>query len=605
MENSIDPKKFIPTEFNEDENPVIPNEFNISKVEQEEIVEENTMDQVQEEIETQEEVIEPAEESFTENAVDVIEKKDEQIEELKKQILKLEQEKQKSMEEISGHKLEDPFDSNTREASYTSRFLRETTILPIDNTNEVNEHKLRFVDIEVDKEAEQKAENFYNSLSEESAMIYQDAMENNNLTSQGAFGSQLGKEFQKSELSNSVEYGNVKLGISKFGMSDQTINSKDPNIQFARFTSLLGANSNIHVTLYHSGFTISMWAPTQLELSNLQMEIYLQELDLGYRTGTYFISAKRGKAMEIIKNYVLDKIISWTLDVDKSEIFNHISILDFDLILLGILCGAYVNKIDVTRICRNVLKEKPDGSARCDHIVRAKVNPYKLLYVNRRFFDRNMINTLAKRKPKTVSIPEQANYVNTLREKIRNIRKNDYSKEYDFYGNEYYLEFKVPTIEEYIKHSELWFENVMSMVEKLLETSTKISRNKAINNIDNNAKLSSIGSTIDRIGTRNQATGNIEYFDNMEAIEKIISNTSTDIEVSVKVQRDIMEFIDKSAIAYVAIPNYVCPRCKNLNEDVNETLKEEGLISINVIDFLFTMVGDRTDRAVLKQGSGF
>lgn len=581
MEN-IDPNKFIPNEFNEEGNPVIPSE--------ESEIQEDVLDEAMEEIEKDEEIIK---------------KKDDEIEKLRKRIEEIEKEKKKPLEEVGKCLNSDPFDKETQEASYSSRFMRETMILPVENTGKVLEHKLRFVDLEENSEAERQAENFYNSLNEETAMIYQESMDSSNLTNQGAYGSQLEKEFKRGELSNEVEYGNSKLGISKFGLSDQTINSKDPNIQFARFTSLLGANSNVHITLYHSGFTISMWAPTQIELSNLQMEIYLQELDLGYRTGTYFVSAKRGKAMEVIKNYVLDKIISWTLDVDKSEIFNHISILDFDIILLGILCGAYVNKIDVTRICRNILSEREDGSARCDRTVRAKVNPYKLLYVNRKFIDRNMINTISKRKPRSVSIPEQANYVKILREKIKDLRRNNYTKEYESYSNSFFLEFKIPTIEDYIKHSEFWFESVMGMVDRLLETTTKISRNKAINSIDNNAKLSSIGSAIDRVGTMNLNTGVAEYFDNMEAIDKILGNISTDVESSIQVQRDIMEFIDKSAIAYVAIPNYVCPRCRKLNDDINETMKEEGLISLNVIDFLFTMVGDRTDRAVLKQGSGY
>lgn len=437
------------------------------------------------------------------------------------------------------------------------------------------------------------------NLDDEKQLIFARALQS--IDSLNEYG--MGDIVKNEDPINEISYGGRDQNI--YGTKIKPSSEKpSPDYAFGKFQAILGLGVASVVVLYHSGFTVAFNPPTQAELLKLQVEIFTTDQELGYSTSGYFNTAKKSRVIAILKEYLQSKMIAHTLDVSKEDVFDYISLLDFDAMLLGILKGAF-DYISVVKFCYNIID--PDSEAkRCTNGVSGRVNPAKLNHISRTMLNDNMLMTLAKRNNGSVSLPEQQNYIINLDKKIN--EKRNRRTTYTFKVSEdigYEVEFKVPTVNEYIKASEEWIFSVESQLDALMEANNDISRESAKETVDIITKVSSISSGIKNIKVYNRETNASEIFDDNQSIMKIVQGKSVSYDEFIpRLQEEYVEFMNKSPITYVATPAYRCPSCKKLVEDDNELLRKEKLIGFNLVDFFFSVVEYQKSIAKVRQQLG-
>lgn len=478
-------------------------------------------------------------------------------------------------------------DGDKFEEIFYEVFFNAKPILPIGTKELFGKFHEKISKAAMDKgtTVEEIVKKMRDSLSDDEQLMFAKGMQT--IDNLNEFG--MGDVVKNEDPVNEVSYGGQDQII--YGSRIRPGSDKaSPEYAFGKFQAILGLGIASVVVLYHSGFTIALNPPTQAEMLKLQVEIFGTDQELGYSTSGYFNTAKKSRVISILKEYLQSKIVGYTLDVPKEDLFDYISLLDFDAMLLGVLKGAY-EYISVVKICCNMI-DPDDESKRCTNSVQGHINPAKLYHISRTMLNDDMLMTLAKRNNGTVSLPEQQNYVINLDKKInekRNRKTTFVHKLNDDVG--YEVEFKVPTVGEYIKASEEWISNVEMQLDALMETNVDITRENAKETIDVITRISSISSGIKSIKAYDRFSGVEDKFDDHLSIVNILQGKSVSYDEFIpRLQEEYVEFMNKSPIAYVATPAYKCPSCKKNVEDENETLRKERLIGFNLIDFFFSVV---------------
>lgn len=496
-------------------------------------------------------------------------------------------------EQLNGYinsKFDNPFEDSNEESPLSDREEKRMSRVPVDS------YETTLAYIETFDQNDEKIIKAFKDIGPEKLERFLDNLFTLSNIHSGKFGTKIVKE----NITNNNKVGDIDLGVRTVEFKNNAKNLSTKSA-IARFQSIIGLSNTITVSLYHSGFTIGLSAPTQAELNTLHMEIYSETLDVGRNTSAFIASHKRGGAVRIMRDYIKSKIVSCSLSVDFDDVFKYISILDFDSILLGLLAATYVDSIVVSRTCKNSQVIDETGSVKCMHTIRSELNPRKMLFVNKDMLTNDMAMTISKRTTGSVTMEERDAYISSLNnilENKRKIKKDVFLG--NFKGNELYVEFKIPTVDEFVEESDIWVEETKLQLDELIDKTADIKRSNALESIMANKILTNINATITGFLVRDEY-GNESKHEDREFIRSILVSLSGEMGIVEDVLIKLKEFLNESTISIVAINKFICPSCKEENSEEDTPSAFEDFIPLNMLDFLFTLVGDRTIRLSMNK----
>ena len=422
------------------------------------------------------------------------------------------------------------------------------------------------------------------------------------LTTQGAAASNdLGANFaDENELVNKVMVGDKELGINNLKLKA----TNNQNINVLRFKSLINLGTPVQVTLYHSGFNITLTPPTNLAINSLDLKVTTAQLELGRAsmglvsqflgrdTTGLLTSNKKYFTINILKPFILDHIIDYSLDVPKEELFNHISMLDLKAILLGLIQASNGARLNVKRICSN-LYQVEDGKPKCSAIFDGIVDTSKLLFVNREMFReyKNMLGILSRKEPKSSQLCDVEEYVSSYKEYLRN---KGYGKPYitpenNLLGVNLEIQFKIPTINEYLEASVLPLEKIATELENITLTEDPKDRKETIEGLAESIYLTSLSSSVEYIGYRDPETNEVLKLTKQEDIIEMLSTLSQDGRIAKELEEELVKFLGNSMVSLVATPRFICPKCGSTQDDqvIGESAFTKDLIPLEIVHFFF------------------
>lgn len=422
---------------------------------------------------------------------------------------------------------------------------------------------------------------------------------------QGEYGSKILEE----KPYNSVEFANENISLREVKVSSVNPSSLKMEDRLNRFKALLGAGTTVSIPLYHSGFRIILSSPTISELIQLEVEVLKNTVQTGRETIGFITSNRRGFGVESIREFIISKTIASTLDVDKEDIFSYVSILDLDAILLGLMTSTYVNKISVSRSCCNSIKTNDEGGVICDKVVNADLDPYKLLFVNRRLIDGYMMSIISRRKAKSVSLEDYEAYQRSLNNVLTTENKRSSVAKFSVIGEgrNYELTFRIPTIDQYVKDATLWLDSLTASVDRIASVDGEINKNQLMDKIITSKIIGMLNSNVSGIEISDD-DGNIleREFEDRFVITDMLDFIVSSGDQTPKVIESITDYVNKSLVGLVATPNYVCPKCQSLQTDQCSTAKDfSELIPLNMLDFFFSLLGDRNQRREVESNQSF
>lgn len=393
---------------------------------------------------------------------------------------------------------------------------------------------------------------------------------------------------------NEVKYADKTIGIKKVNFTSAGNGEVVSNAAaIARFTSLLKLGEVMHVPLWNSGFWITITPPQQRDLVNLEIQLTKEELNLGRNTQNFIYSNYTVIYTRIISEFIVKNIKDTTLALPAGEnILKYISMSDLYPMVLGMLSCLYPNGLGVNIFCSNNLKMGDNNEPLCQYHAAVMADPIKMLMVDRERLNNAMLEQMSKRLPGSVTVNQVLDYQAKIVSSLNTNTKLENEADVDIE-----IQFKVPSIEENINLGTKWVSDLIREMESLFTTDLTLdAKDEIINRAADMGILSVYASYIKEIRNADMVVNTPEYITDL--LEKF---SNDEILVKSFIKR-IEEFIYKSAVSIVAVPNFICPTCgAEGNANSKSKYGFDEFIPIEVLRYFFEHVSFRIQTTVNRQ----
>lgn len=372
----------------------------------------------------------------------------------------------------------------------------------------------------------------------------------------------------------------INAGRPAIGNGDQKLTGKQAVMQV---NHLMGLGSVIHVPLWHSGIWLYMKAPTEASLLSLERRIAHEKIDAGRKSyGLAF-----GNDSSYIKKYVVEFILEHVYDsnVPINELSELILSTDYPLMLWGMLTTIYPKGYPISQPC-TVNREE------CDHVTNNNVNISKLLWTDNSAITDYMSNFMSQRKTKRTKEQILEYQEKTGHTKLGNFKITDHVS----------INISVPDLNTYVTEGALWIESISKMIENSFAKDLKGSqRNEYITQHTRATNLRKYVHWIESIEVDPlDEMSEVKVYDDGDTIRELCDSWSGNDTIRTAIFEAIGKAIDKSTFSLIAIPNYECPNCGNLQKDTHSVYNR--LIPLDIEQIFFILIRTQTRRTQLTMG---
>lgn len=374
-----------------------------------------------------------------------------------------------------------------------------------------------------------------------------------------------------------------------------------------RMMAHLGIGVKLRLPLWHSGIYVTIKAPNDLEILDLQRLVETEKVDLGRATnGMVFSNTSVVTNMHLV-DFILERVYSASVPFNNpAELKTLIATPDLYTLVWGMLCTIYPDGYPYSRPCVR-------GPQHCTHVTTELLMLSKLSVTNQR-----KLTTFQRTHMK-----ERTNKV-TLDAVKR------YQKEFKFdvpdsielvEGTRIF--FRHPSLAEYEISGRAWIDALVQGVDEAF--GGRISAEERNQFIISSARATAVrhyAHYIDRITVRNDKADMDNEIVDRETLEETLSDISSNEGYFNKIVNAVSEFIEQSTVSMIAIPRYRCPNCdhdqgvvvhepdpNNPDAPVPDPTEVDAkthpyLIPLDMSALFFTIIGRRITRALTKKMLG-
>lgn len=359
----------------------------------------------------------------------------------------------------------------------------------------------------------------------------------------------------------------------------------------SRLKARLGVGSLAQAPMWHSGFWVSLQAPGEGEMLELEQQLGNSKISLGRVSGGLAFSANNVYHQLTVTNFAISKMYDSTLkDISPASIKQKMLITDIPLLMLQLGLINNPNGYPLARPCTN-------HTGQCQHIEEEVLNLSRLLFVDRRALSQSQRKLMARRTQKS-NDAELTEYVNS----------HSYAETaLCAISDDIYVEFAVPTVELYEKSSFEWINSIEERVDAAFGTALEgQERDQYIMAQSRMATARQYSHWVKRIIFKNKEeevagvlTFNPEEDDQddvRESFVELLGEISSRQDVVERFTEGVQKFIDSVTVAMVAIPRYNCRVCSA--PQTVEGSKHPRLLPLDVTRLFFTLLGQRTAKAI-------
>lgn len=345
-----------------------------------------------------------------------------------------------------------------------------------------------------------------------------------------------------------------------------------------RVRSLLGMGTILQIPLWHSGFWITIKAPTEASLLELQRRIIEEKVNLGRQThGLAFANTSvyiAGMLMDFVMAHIYDTTIRGEVNVRQM-----IKSTDIPAIVWGLACTIWPSGFQYTRSCI----ADPE---KCNHVIRERLNLSKIFWVDQSSLTKRQIAHMTNRGGSSMSLEMIETYQNEfLIGRERTISLDEAGK--------IKITLKVPNIDEYLNSGYNWISNIVQMIDSAMtQDQNDTARNYHITELGKATNMRQYSHWIESIDADGSPV------EDHESIDLIVDALSTEDEIRKKYFNEVIKFIDDSTMAIVAVPTFECPKCKQ-QQPVSQD-RFPHLLPIDVISSFFTLLVQKLQKIRIR-----
>lgn len=381
-----------------------------------------------------------------------------------------------------------------------------------------------------------------------------------------------------SNWSNSVKADGLQLHVGKPMLEKNSGTPLVGEAALMRIQAVMGLGSTARIPLWHSGLWLTLKAPSDTALLELERRIATDKVNLGRSTDGLVFSSSGVFIRDTVVDFILAHVMEATYRYsDVSELKSIIDITDVDLMVHGVLCTIYPNGYPYSQPC-------VVNPVTCTHITHELLSIPRILFVDQMRLTEKQLKHMTMRGAKFTPTEVAA-----------------YKAEHPFLASrrveltpQVSLLLRVPSIEQSRQIGTSWVNGITTKVERSFAASIPAKeREEYIVNQARVTSMSQYAHWVEKILIAD-GEGNEDEISDPTAITETLGVMSSN-EGAYKAYYDgVQKFVSECTIAVVALPKQPCPKCQKEHEATTpEELRHPHLLPLDVVNVFFTLLGHR------------
>lgn len=348
-----------------------------------------------------------------------------------------------------------------------------------------------------------------------------------------------------------------------------------------KMQAVLGLGAIVRIPLWHSGIWVSLKAPSESALLELDRRIANEKVLLGRISNGLVFSNTSVYMHSFLLNFALDHMYEATVKYNKpSDLKKLIDINDLPTLLWGLICTIYPNGYPYKRPCVT-------DPSKCTHIVEELLAINKLSWTDERSLTDWQRDHMVKRNAK-VSLEDIKRY-----KEEHKYNKNGTLQLRDNLT----VVLRVPTLDDYEKTGFAWVDGLVNMVDQAFGgTIQGEERDRFIMEQSAMTALRQYAHWIDRVVLEGK-----HVINDRSSIDDVIGTLTSDDQLYTDFFNGMGAFINDTTISTIAVPKFDCPACKKPMS--TEEKAHPHLIPLDVTSIFFTLVGHRISKVLSRANS--
>lgn len=372
---------------------------------------------------------------------------------------------------------------------------------------------------------------------------------------------------QKARWKNGTPLANGKLRGIRSPQPTLDKAKTNTNAAVALLHSTMNVGKDVDVFLYHSGFSVTLAAPTLSQFMALDRKISENNIEIGRKTMGLLHSADTLYAQKAIMDLFFDCVKDTSLGVvTREDLINSISQLDLPTIAWALACAKYPNGYNLAMSCM----AKP---SECHHQWFSVINPRLMFFVDN--------DKLSAEQIRIAGITRRQSQADFVR----------YWDEFDF-GEERSIElpsmneniqvritFGNPPIGHYFRSAEIWINEIVRQANESFKLPLEGQDRAAyIQSQVMSTKALTYAHFVQSIVMTDVETGDeVEVTDEKEIRGTLIALSGHE-HILNHFLNGVQRFINRATIVAIAIPNIRCPSCGGFHDT-----DDEGEVNLHIV----------------------
>lgn len=385
---------------------------------------------------------------------------------------------------------------------------------------------------------------------------------------------------------NSVraENENLHLARPKFEKSEGQQLSGQAAVM--RMQALVGLGSHARVPLWYTGLWVTMRAPTEAALLELERRLAHEKVTFGRQSGGLAYSNSMSYLMNHLVDFALAHVIEATCKYSETaELKDIILQPDAEALIHGLLCTMYPNGYPYRQPC--VI-----NPSKCTHVIEALISLPRLAWTDQMrltaWQGRQMTRKTAKFTAEEIKRYQGEHALLDS----RNVTLSDSVS----------MTLTIPTIAKYVEVGTSWIDSIVEKIERTFgKTASPQERAKLINDHARITSLCQYAHWVEKLVLKEADESTATIVD-PSAIMETLAVMAGATDVSSSFYEGIRKFIDDSALTVFAVPKTPCPKCSPNDQPIEpEDSRHPYLIPLDLVNVFSTL---RARRIIKIIGQG-
>jgi hypothetical protein len=305
-----------------------------------------------------------------------------------------------------------------------------------------------------------------------------------------------------------------------------------------RIRHMTGLGTIIQIPLWHSGFYISIKAPKESALLNLNQRIENDKVSLGRETSGMIFANTSSFFIRALMDFTVEHIYDTTLKKDLADdILSHISVLDIPTIIWAMAAVIWRRGFPYARAIVN-------QSGVQTHVVKEKVDITKLFWVDNSRLTPWQISHMTNKQSGATDLT----ILNRYREEFTEGKRREILLSDNGERGKVSMLLKNPSINDYLMSGQKWINSIVDMVDNALSvTNDYDQRDKFITDHGRSSNMRQMAHFVQEI------RADSDVVKGLDDIEAILSDLSSETRIRDAYFKGIKDFSEDATMSIIAI----------------------------------------------------